>query len=154
MKRTEEVELAVLCLVHDDERILVQDRVKDDWKGLVLPGGHIEVGESVVDAVVREIKEETGLTISGPKLCGIKQFPLREGDYSLGRYLVFLFEARDFEGDLVSSEEGEMYWINKKDLDKYDLVEDFHDLIEVMTDEGLSEFQYLVEDGIWKIIKK
>lgn len=154
MKRTEEVELAVLCLVHDDERILVQERVKDDWKGLVLPGGHIEVGESVVDAVVREIKEETGLTISGPKLCGIKQFPLREGDYSLGRYLVFLFEARDFEGDLVSSEEGEMYWINKKDLDKYDLVEDFHDLIEVMTDEGLSEFQYLVEDGIWKIIKK
>ena len=74
MKRTENVELTVLCLIHKDNRYLLQDRIKEDWKGLTLPGGHIEKGESIVDAVIREMKEETGLTIHNPKLCGVKQF--------------------------------------------------------------------------------
>jgi len=59
-----------------------------------------ESGESIVDAVIREMKEETGLTIQNPKLCGIKQFPI-EG----GRYLVFLFRANRFTGEVVSSDE-------------------------------------------------
>ena len=75
MTRTENVELTVLCLVHNEDAYLLQDRVKEDWKGYTLPGGHIEIGESIVDAVVREMKEETGLTILNPKLCGVKQFP-------------------------------------------------------------------------------
>ena len=61
MNRTENIELAVLCLIYDETKYLLQDRMRDDWKGYVLPGGHIEQGESIVDAVVREIKEETGL---------------------------------------------------------------------------------------------
>ena len=69
MTRTENVELTVLCLVHNEDAYLLQDRVKEDWKGYTLPGGHIEIGESIVDAVVREMKEETGLTILNPKLC-------------------------------------------------------------------------------------
>ena len=85
---TEKVELTVLCLVHRDGWYLLQDRVKEDWRGYALPGGHIEPGESIVDAVIREMKEESGLTVLHPRLCGVKQFPI-EG----GRYLVFLFEA-------------------------------------------------------------
>ena len=76
MSRTETSELTVLCLIHDTDRYLLQNRVRYDWKGYTLPGGHVEPGESIVDAVVREMKEETGLTIRTPKLCGIKQFPL------------------------------------------------------------------------------
>ena len=76
MKRTEEVELTVLCLLEKDNKILLQNRVKDDWRGFTMPGGHIEPGESIVDAVVREMKEETGLTVLNPKLCGVKQFPI------------------------------------------------------------------------------
>ena len=71
--RTEQAELTVLCLIHDEDSYLLQDRVKKDWKGYTLPGGHIEPGESVVDAVIREMKEETGLVIKAPRLCGIKQ---------------------------------------------------------------------------------
>ncbi len=149
MARTENVELTVLCLVHNEDAYLLQNRVKDDWKGYTLPGGHIESGESIVDAVVREIKEETGLTILNPRLCGVKQFPI-EG----GRYIVFLFSADEYEGELISSEEGDMHWINKDELSNVNLVSDFNMLLQVMLDDSLNEFQYVVEGDIWKIILK
>ena len=41
MERTERVELTVLCLVHNEDAYLLQDRVKEDWKGYALPGGHM-----------------------------------------------------------------------------------------------------------------
>ncbi|MDE6749459.1 MAG: 8-oxo-dGTP diphosphatase [Lachnospiraceae bacterium] len=149
MTRTENVELTVLCLVYNEDAYLLQNRVKDDWKGYTLPGGHIENGESIVDAVVREIKEETGLTILNPRLCGVKQFPI-EG----GRYIVFLFSADEYEGELISSEEGDMHWIKKEELSKVNLVSDFNMLLQVMLDDNLNEFQYIAEGDIWKIVLK
>ena len=103
MSRTERAELTVLCMIYDGARILLQDRVKDNWKGYTFPGGHVEPGESFVDCAIREIKEETGLDIEHPVLCGVKQFPI-EG----GRYIVFLFKTDRFRGDLISSEEGKI----------------------------------------------
>lgn len=149
MERTEKVELTVLCLIHKDDQYLLQDRVKADWKGYTLPGGHIEPGESIVDAVVREMKEETGLTVLNPKLCGVKQFPIKDG-----RYLVFLFHADQFHGNILSSEEGSMHWVKKEDLDKVNLVSDFHELLEVMLDDNLNEFQYVIQENMWKAIIK
>ncbi len=149
MARTEKVELTTLCLVHSENAYLLQNRVKEDWKGYTLPGGHIEKGESIVDAVVREMKEETGLTILNPRLCGVKQFPIQDG-----RYLVFLFCADKYEGELISSEEGEMHWINKEELLSVNLVSDFHELLEVILNESLNEFQYVIEDNEWKILLK
>ncbi len=147
--RTENVELTVLCLIHKDDAYLLQDRVAKDWKGYTLPGGHVEPGESVVDAVVREMVEETGLTVINPHLCGVKQFPLDNG-----RYIVFLFETSEFEGQLKSSPEGQMYWVKKSELHKVNLVKDFFDLLDVMLDDDLSEFQYIIDGGCWKVIKK
>lgn len=149
VSRTEVVELTVLCLLHQNGQYLLQDRVKKDWKGFTLPGGHVEQGESIVDAVIREMKEETGLTIRNPRLCGVKHFPI-DG----GRYIVFLFEATQYEGELSSSDEGKMHWIKIEELDQVNLVKDFKDLIDVMLDENLCEFQYVIEDSNWNIIKK
>ena len=147
--RTEQVELTVLCMIHNDDSYLLQDRVKTDWKGYTLPGGHIEPGESIVDAVVREMKEETGLTIKSPRLCGVKQFPI-EG----GRYIVFLFETDQFDGKLVDSDEGKMHWVKKMELSNVNLVDDFDALIEVMLSDSLTEFQYIIEHDEWMVVKR
>ena len=147
--RTEQVELTVLCLIHNEDSYLLQDRVKKDWRGYTLPGGHIEPGESIVDAVVREMKEETGLMIKSPRLCGVKQFPI-EG----GRYIVFLFETDQFEGKVVDSDEGKVHWVKVSELLNVNLVDDFDELIEVMLSDTLTEFQYIVENDEWIIVKK
>jgi 8-oxo-dGTP diphosphatase len=154
MDRTEKTELTVLCLIQKDGKILLQNRVKTDWQGYAFPGGHIEVGESIVDAVVREVREETGLTIYNPALCGVKQFPLKDGKYENGRYLVFLFRADQFTGEVTSSDEGEMRWIAKDELHNYNLVQDFDDMLKVMATDDYTEFQYIVENDEWRVMLK
>lgn len=149
MSRTENVELTTLCLIYDENRILLQNRIKKDWKGYTLPGGHVEPGESIVAAVIREMKEETGLTIRHPQLCGVKQFPIKDDGHGVGRYLVFLFKTNQFEGELVSSEEGKMEWVWRDELANVPAVNDLEDLLQVMERDDLTEFQYVVEDGRW-----
>lgn len=149
MERREWAEMTVLCLIEREGEYLLQDRVKKDWKGYTLPGGHVEPGESIVDAVVREVQEETGLTVETPRLCGVKHFPI-EG----GRYLVFLFHASRFRGELRSSEEGQMHWVKREALGTVNLVEDFDALLRVMLNENLSEFQYVVEGEDWNVVLK
>lgn len=144
MGRTEIVELTNLCLICRGNEILLQNRVKKDWQGYTLPGGHVEPGESIVDSVIREMKEETGLDIFSPKFCGVKQFPI-EG----GRYLVFLFKTDSFSGELTSSEEGKMEWVRLEDLERYPTVSDLKEMLDVMLRDDLSEFQYIVQGDDW-----
>ncbi|HIR88979.1 MAG TPA: 8-oxo-dGTP diphosphatase [Candidatus Fimimorpha faecalis] len=146
MDKTERVELTTLCLIYQGNKLLLQDRKKEDWKGYTFPGGHVNRNESIVDAVIREIKEETGLTISHPQLCGIKQFPIENG-----RYLVFLFKTSEFEGTLHSSNEGKMEWVDRNQLANYKTAEDFEELLHVIEDNQLTEFQYIIQNDDWNI---
>lgn len=146
MGRTENVELTVLCLIEDGDKILLQNREKKDWRGYALPGGHVEPGESFVDAVIREIKEETGLSILDPRLVGVKQFPIENG-----RYVVLLFKATQWSGELRSSEEGQMEWVKYSELTAAKTVDDLDDLLKVMNTPELTEFQYLVSEDEWTV---
>ena len=138
MSKCEKAIVTVLGMVYDGNKILLQNRVKKDWRGLTFPGGHVEKEESFVQAIVREIYEETGLTIREPKLCGVKQFQTDEDE----RYIVVLFKTDKFEGTLISSDEGEMIWIDRDSLNDYTLVNDFMDLLKVFDSDCYSEFMY------------
>lgn len=138
MDKSENAIITVLCLVYNGNKILLQNRVKEDWRGFTLPGGHVEKEESFVRAVIRELHEETGLTIYEPKLCGVKQFQTENDE----RYIVLLFKTDKYSGTLTSSDEGEMMWIDRDTLDKYPLVNDFMELLKVFDSEDYSEFIY------------
>lgn len=137
-----------LCLIYDDQgNILVQNRRDPSWPGICFPGGHVEPGESFVEAVIREVYEETGLTIENPILCGTKQFQTKDN----ARYVVLFYKTNRFSGTLRSSEEGEMLWLKRSKLRDYPLVPDFEAMLQVMDSDSLSEFYYYKEDGDWKL---
>ena len=147
MPRSEQAIFTNLCMVYDDAgNILVQNRMDPDWPGICFPGGHVEPGKSFAESVIREVWEETGLTIEHPILCGTKQFQTEKGE----RYVVFFYKTDRFSGELRSSDEGEVFWIPRKELNRYTLCTDFEDMVKVFEDEGLSEFYYYQEDGNWK----
>ena len=85
MAKKETCILTNMCMVTDGDQILVQDRLDPNWPGITFPGGHVEPGESFVESAIREVKEETGLDISNVRLCGIKQWTQKNGEY---RYII------------------------------------------------------------------
>ena len=142
--RTEKAEFTNMCMVTDGQgRLLVQDRVNPDWPGITFPGGHVEPGESFVESVIREVREETGLTVQDPILCGVKQFPLRGG----GRYVLLLFRASRFTGTLTSSAEGEVFWLPREELENCRLAPDFFEMLRVFENPTISEFYYYQAPG-------
>ena len=147
MSRSEQAIFTNLCMVCDGAgNILVQDRKKPDWPGLCFPGGHVEPGESFVESVIREVREETGLTIENPILCGTKQFQTEDGE----RYVVLLYRANRYSGELRSSDEGEVFWIPRDSLSQHQLSIDMEDMVKVLESDTLSEFYYYLENGDWK----
>ena len=150
MSRTTPTILTNLCMVEDLEngKVVLQYRSPErykKWSGYAFPGGHIEEGESLVESVIREVYEETGLTIADPKLVAVKDWEPDDGT----RYIVFCYKATEFTGQLRSTEEGEVSWVDKDQLVNLDLAYDMLPLLEVMEDPTLSEYYYRKrsEDG-------
>ncbi len=110
--------LATLCYVQKDNQVLLINFTKEGmskgkWNGV---GGKIEPGESPEEAAIREIKEETGLTVTNPRLRGILTFPAFSGQDGEGDWRVFVFTASDFEGEPhTETREGKLAWV---DIDK------------------------------------
>jgi len=103
---------ATLCYVRSAGRTLMLHRNKKPgdvhigkWNGL---GGKLDPGESPENCVVREIREESGLTILEPRLRGVLTFPaFKSGE----DWLVFVYTASRFEGGLIACAEGDLEWV-------------------------------------------
>lgn len=113
------MKLATLCYVIDKQTdsVLMLHRIKKEndyhegkWNGL---GGKFEPSESPEQCAIREIQEESGLTIIKPKLCGFITFPLFD---EKDDWYVFLFTADNYTGSLIDSNEGRLEWIKKDEL--------------------------------------
>ena len=142
MSRTEPIELTVSCLIRNNGNILLLNRKDPDWNGYTLPGGHVEPGESLIHAVIREMKEETGLDIRCPEFCGIKQFPTSDG-----RYMVFLFCTDKFSGTVASSDEGEVRWVTPEELRVLHTTPDLLQTLAFMQNPTQTEVRYFYENG-------
>ena len=148
MARTELATFTVMVMVEDGNgNVLVQNRLGPGWPGICFPGGHVESGESFTEAAIRETFEETGLTIENPRLCGVKQFQTKDN----ARYVVFFYKATQYHGKLQSSEEGEVFWLSRREFDDHSFVEDFGDMLKVFEQDDLNEFYYYRENGDWSL---
>lgn len=131
-------ELTNMVMIHDKEknRVVVQERVKN-WKGIAFPGGHVEEGESFAASAIREIKEETGLSIYNLKLCGVMHW---NNNQTFDRYIVFLYRTEDYSGTLLeSTEEGRVSWVDLDKLRDMKLSENFKDYLCIFLEDTHSE---------------
>ena len=147
----ENVILTNMCMIYDGSKILVIDRTKKTWPGITFPGGHVEKGESFVESAVREVYEETGLTVSNLQICGIKQWTEPDDSH---RYIVFFYKTNTYSGEIVSSDEGKAFWIERSDLNKYKIAEGFDGMLEVFENDELSENFHFYKDGKWDYVNK
>ena len=145
MARTENVTITNMCMVFNGSKVLVQDKKDEDYSGITFPGGHVEKGESFTDAVIREVFEETGLKISSPKICGIKDWMREDGT----RYMVLFYKTDKFEGTVTSSDEGEVYWIELEEMKQKKLAYGMDKMLKVFLDENISEYFFYKENGKW-----
>ena len=149
MERTERVTLTNMCMLKQGTKVLVEEKVGKDYRGIIFPGGHVEEHEPIVDSIIREMKEETGLTIESPKLCGIKDWINEDGS----RYLVFLFRAEKYTGTLTSSEEGRVFWVEQEEVLNLPWIWYMDGLMHIMADDAATEM-FLDIPNDWKMILK
>jgi len=130
----------------EDQEILllkVENESVSFWQPIT---GGIESGESPEEACLREIKEETGLTISQLEFCGIKDWIRPDGT----RYIVFLYKTSHYTGELRSSSEGDMFWISLEDLKKREPLWYLDQMLDIFEQKGPTElfFNYGDEEYI------
>ena len=149
MEKAERVILTNLCMIREGSKVLVEEKVGKGADGIIFPGGHVEAHEPIVDAVIREMKEETGLTITSPRLCGVKEWINEDGS----RYVVFLFTADQFAGELASSAEGRVFWMEKEDVLLSNWIWHMDGLMRIMADGEYTEL-FLDAANDWKPVLK
>lgn len=149
-----ETELCNMCMITDPEgRVLVQERLpkpSNAWCGLTFPGGHVEPGETVIASVIREVREETGLTITDVVPAGYIQWynPDRQS-----QYFVFLFKTSSYSGELKGSAEGNVKWMTLDEMLSGKLAPNMQKYLAVFQNENIPQAYGISGKGLQNIDK-
>ncbi len=137
--------LATLCYLKHDNHTLMLHRIKRSgdihagkWNGL---GGKFEQGESPEECVIREVREESGLEIVSPRLCGLLMFPAFKSE----DWYVFVFTAEEFSGELHENEEGFLKWIPDAELESLSLWPSDHIFLPWLREEKFFSAKFVYE---------
>ncbi len=160
------VTLCNMCMIEDKTtgRVLVQHRLAkptNPWCGLTFPGGHVEAGESITASTVREIREETGLTVSDLRMCGVIEWETigrRAGDSPAevsdnSKYIVFMFRTSAFTGELKSSAEGRMEWMTLDEMRGGGLAPNMEEYIRVLLEDDVPQAYGISGSGVLSCVK-
>jgi 8-oxo-dGTP diphosphatase len=125
-------------MIYDNEnRVLIQNKIRSKWSGITFPGGHVDDGESIYDSTIREVKEETGLTISSLEQVGlIHMFNPENQD----RRIIFLYKTSHYHGEVIDeTHEGKVYWVSLHELDNMQLAPNMREYLKVFLNNDISE---------------
>lgn len=141
------MKLTTLCYVKTKTHTLMLHRIKkhrdihkDKWNGL---GGKLEPGETPMECAIREIFEESNLTVKAPILKGLLLFPMFDG---IEDWFAFVYVVHEFSGDLTESDEGALSWILTRDLLKLNLWEGDKVFIPYLDKPGIFEGSFTYEN--------
>lgn len=134
-----------MIMIENGDKVLVENRVKQDWPGITFPGGHVEAQESFVDSAIREAYEETGLQVANLKLAGLCQYADVTEDQQHFRRVIYFYRTADFTGEIKSGREGEIFWLPKAELRQQQLAGSLADFLRIFNEPELSEVLYLGE---------
>ena len=102
-----------VCMIQNEDKVLLLDRQHDNFKGFIPPGGKVEFPESIVESAIREVKEETGLEVSNLIYKGLYEYV---NPVAKDRYMIFNYITKDFKGELLEdAPEGKPVWVNVED---------------------------------------
>lgn len=127
-----------VCMIQNENKVLLLDRQHDNFKGFIPPGGKVEFPESIVESAIREVKEETGLDVSNLIYKGLYEYV---NPVANDRYMIFNYITKDFKGELLEdAPEGQPIWVN---------IEDAYNL--PMQKSTQRRFPLFFEDGTFEI---
>lgn len=132
------LEITNMVMIQDKAtgKVVVQDRLKS-WCGIAFPGGHAEPGESIYDSAIREVWEETGLTVRNLTPCG---FMYWFNNKTQDKYFTYFYKTTDFTGTLIdATEEGAVFWTSLDSLDSMKLAPNFKEYLPVFLADRYTE---------------
>jgi 8-oxo-dGTP diphosphatase len=124
--------IATSAAIIRDGRVLIVRRARKPADGVyTLPGGVVEAGETLIEAVTREVREETGLAIEPLALAGYREMIMRDGDNRVSRHFVILsFAARWVSGEVqLNSELDDARWLLPAEIERLKTTEGLAEIV-------------------------
>lgn len=132
------ITLMTMCLVLDGDRVLLIERPPEKgFPGFIGAGGKVDYPESIAEGAIREVKEETGLTVTKLIYKGLDEFTDLSNQ---SRYMVFNYIATEFEGELLENPpEGALKWVPIKEAMALPMQSWFRERFPLFFEEGTFE---------------